>query len=283
MQYVKPGQKLLPPSASFHNALVSVIKRRENLRRGFINEDQFNISYNQKQILPVKVKAHADVDRYGVLTFDPQSTYAAWDAVVPQFDSQYPDASETSVFVTNTELDMISGNAYMCELIGFSFPRKVRYEDSGGTPYLGALMQPSGSSDTVKVGSDTFIAVSEPSTDEELIWILRNSTAGSFYIIRFKIESVNNYVATVTITSRPCNVSSVPEEVGDQVDVYDPCQVFFDEPDADLVGRCGGAWYCDPTGQVATGTGTFDTEATGTGTGTTACRWEVFWLGCPDC
>lgn len=100
--------------------------------------------------------------------------------------------------------------------------------------------------------------------------------------IRFKIESVTDYTAEVNITARICGKLTVSEENGGQVIVHDPCQCFLDEPIEDLIGRCGGARYMDPTGQLSTGTGTVDTE-TGTGTGVTACRWEIDWLCCPSC
>jgi len=96
-------------------------------------------------------------------------------------------------------------------------------------------------------------------------------------LIRFKILSVLDWTAVIQITSRPCGVTTVTGEADGQVTVKDPCHCFLDEPTADLLGRCGGAAYMDPSDQAA---------VTGTGTGTgvdPGCQWEIQWMCCPTC
>lgn len=104
-------------------------------------------------------------------------------------------------------------------------------------------------------------------TNGQLInYMLIDAGGGTFYKIRFTIVSVAAYIATVTITARSHGISTVPGESSGQVMVYDPCQCFFDEPAADLVGRCGTAWYADP-------------DPAGGGDS----RFEVDSLCCPEC
>jgi len=118
------------------------------------------------------------------------------------------------------------------------------------------------------------------------LWAIQSASTMSTrtQIIRFKIESIvsSGVSALVKITARPCGMTEVSDEVSGEVTVYDPCGCFLNEPDADLIGRCGWAAYVDPTGIDATGTGT-DNSETGTGTDIQQCRWEIFSLCCPSC
>jgi hypothetical protein len=83
-------------------------------------------------------------------------------------------------------------------------------------------------------------------------------------MIRFTIVSVNlaAFTAVVTVTSRTCPLTVVSEEVSGQVTVHDPCECFLDEPEADLIGRCGTAVYMLPDGGDD-------------------CQWEIWHLCCP--
>ena len=100
-------------------------------------------------------------------------------------------------------------------------------------------------------------------------WMLVDST-GVGTAIEFTIDSVTgstpNKVALVTIRSRPCGSSVVPEEAVGKVYVHDPSGCFFDEANAALVGRWGGAQYMDPEPP-----------------GGDDCEWRVTWLCCPTC
>jgi hypothetical protein len=109
--------------------------------------------------------------------------------------------------------------------------------------------------------------VDELYTDEGILinWMLIDSAGGSDgSTIEFTIASVEGYTAIVDITWRPCGVSPVPGESGGQVEITDTCQCFLSEPAADLIGRCGGAWYGEP---AAGGD----------------CEWRFQWLCCPTC
>jgi len=88
-------------------------------------------------------------------------------------------------------------------------------------------------------------------------------------IIEFTIDSVagtmGSKVATVTIKSRPCLMLAVSEEVDGKVDVYDPSLCWFEESNANLVGRWGWAGYQDPDPPGGD------------------CQWRCFALCCPAC
>lgn len=104
--------------------------------------------------------------------------------------------------------------------------------------------------------------------EKECVILLYSAGGGSpTETIRFTIASVNLVAGTavVTITARTCGLTAVTDESGGQVTVYDPCGCFLDEPEADLIGRCGGAIHMDPTEE-------FD-----------GCRWEFWWLCCKEC
>lgn len=100
----------------------------------------------------------------------------------------------------------------------------------------------------------------------------RGVVAGGVPSIRFAIVSVDEYCATalVTVLSSP-SAGNVPgENEYGQVTVHDPSGCFFDEAEADLIGRQGFAVYLYSRSVLDC-----DSEYD------SAMHWEVHSLCCP--
>lgn len=150
-------------------------------------------------------------------------------------------------------------------VVATTYPVWAQYESSSGTPAVNEEWGPKASQWTMdKTGTGWYIVGAQTTVGGKDIVLVQPKGGGdgssTALRLRFTIVtadcSENPPEATVTTDDRQCDA----DDPGN-VTVYDPSGCYFDEPDADLIGRKGWASKMHNGG---------------------SCRWEVDSLCCDE-
>jgi len=125
-RYVHKGQRIEIPTAAFHNAIVDVLRQHMSGRRGF-NENIFaHIRDPLEQRRPIEVVAAEDIDPFSIFTITGTNPF---NLHIPVATSQKitNNTPKDAVYITNAETSMVSGDTYLCWIVGDEIPRLLRY------------------------------------------------------------------------------------------------------------------------------------------------------------
>ena len=163
---IKRGDRI---TAKLQNQLIDSANKPIQTRRGF--SDGVSKEFRAPRLWVIG-KAFTDIPSYSIFTieegdasdFDPRNSVG---------NITFINVALSQIWLTFDERDLGSDASSWAEIIGDEKPHLLKYTSADGIPSMGDEIGPVNLSYEISVNGRGLIAVSEPDTENNLIWIVR--------------------------------------------------------------------------------------------------------------